>query len=343
MGDTAVMARGVSDYAPLDEDDLALIDALHVSPRATADQLGRVLGLSAVTVARRWRRLVDGGQAWVSVVPGPRMSFMGAVFEGRCTPGDLHDCARGLAAIPSVASVGLLSGDMNIYALVAADEPARMWRLLADTLPSVDGLTAMRSSVVSAMFSGWNWRLGAISSAQAAAVRAQVEDDPAPRVLDDFDRALFLALQSDGRMSYRDLATLTGRSEQMVNRRISAMTRADLIRFRTDFVRPQAGWRVQVLMRLQIPPADLNQVGSVAAGWPESRVCAAVTGDANLILTVLLHQVSDLHDVIRRLHVTCPDVNVVDHNVVLRSAKSWGRLLDADGHSTSVVPVDLWS
>jgi DNA-binding Lrp family transcriptional regulator len=144
-------------------------------------------------------------------------------------------------------------------------------------------------------------------------------------------------------MSYRDLATLTGRSEQMVNRRISAMTRADLIRFRTDFVRPQAGWRVQVLMRLRIPPADLNQVGSVAAGWPESRVCAAVTGDANLILTVLLHQVSDLHDVIRRLHVTCPDANVVDHNVVLRSAKSWGRLLDADGHSTSVVPVDLWS
>jgi len=34
---------------------------------------------------------------------------------------------------------------------------------------------------------------------------------------------------------------------------------------------------------------------------------------------------------------------VLDTRVVLRSVKSWGRLLGPDGHAREIVPVDLWA
>jgi hypothetical protein len=34
---------------------------------------------------------------------------------------------------------------------------------------------------------------------------------------------------------------------------------------------------------------------------------------------------------------------VLDTRVVLRSVKSWGRMLGMDGRACDVVPVDLWS
>jgi hypothetical protein len=38
-----------------------------------------------------------------------------------------------------------------------------------------------------------------------------------------------------------------------------------------------------------------------------------------------------------------PGVAVLDTRVVLRSVKSWGRLLGPDGHAREIVPVDLWA
>jgi hypothetical protein len=56
-----------------------------------------------------------------------------------------------------------------------------------------------------------------------------------------------------------------------------------------------------------------------------------------------LHKVSDLDPVIHRLSAEHPGVAVLDTRVVLRSVKSWGRLLGLDGRAQHVVPVDLWA
>jgi hypothetical protein len=47
--------------------------------------------------------------------------------------------------------------------------------------------------------------------------------------------------------------------------------------------------------------------------------------------------------VIHRLLAEYPGVAVLDTRVVLRSVKSWGRLLGPDGHAQEIVPVDLWA
>jgi DNA-binding Lrp family transcriptional regulator len=72
-------------------------------------------------------------------------------------------------------------------------------------------------------------------------------------------------------------------------------------------------------------------------------VCATVTGTANLVATVLLHQLDKLDEIIRNLVTTWPGTALVETHVILRSAKSWGRLLDDDGYAEAVVPVDPWA
>ncbi|WP_427919188.1 Lrp/AsnC family transcriptional regulator [Streptomyces sp. cg40] len=220
----------------VDEDDVVLLDALHVNPRASFEQLGAVLGVSAVTAGRRWRRLTEAGQAWVSSAPGPRMPLAGALFEAECEPGRVAEAAAGLAALPHVFSVHLVSGSRDLYALVAAGDNRTLSRLLLDQLPTVPGLIRVRTSVTTEVFSGQHWRLGAISAAQAGAVRAQEPGDQEQvpdRTLDQFDRELFLALQDDGRAGYRALADQLGKSEQAVKRRISALLRSGAGRSRS--------------------------------------------------------------------------------------------------------------
>ncbi len=78
--------------------------------------------------------------------------------------------------------------------------------------------------------------------------------------------------------------------------------------------------------------------------YPETRFCVAtVGGGANLFVTMQLHQASALDGVLHRLLAEYPDVAVLDTRVVLRSVKSWGRLLGPEGRAREVVPVDLWA
>ncbi|MFJ5195310.1 AsnC family protein [Streptomyces sp. NPDC088394] len=74
-------ARGV--VRALDDVDQALVHALQIAPRAGWNEIGAVLGLDAVTVARRWHRLTDAGAAWISCSPSPALAATG---QGGCLP-----------------------------------------------------------------------------------------------------------------------------------------------------------------------------------------------------------------------------------------------------------------
>ncbi|MER5916614.1 AsnC family protein [Streptomyces sp. NPDC001982] len=66
------------DVRLLSEEELALIQAMQLRPRASWTDLGRALGVDPVTVARRRGRLAERGEAWIGFSAGPRM------FEQLC-------------------------------------------------------------------------------------------------------------------------------------------------------------------------------------------------------------------------------------------------------------------
>jgi DNA-binding Lrp family transcriptional regulator len=329
----------------VDELDVALLDALHLNPLASFEELGKVLEVAPVTVARRWRRLVSTGRAWVSSAPGPQLPLKAALFEAECEPGTAPAVADEFALIPQVFSVNITTGQDNLYAFVVAADQPLLAALVVDTLPVIAGLTRVQSALMTDLFSGTRWRLGGLSPDQVRAVTPVPAKTTPAHEFDEFDRELFLALQRDGRLSFRDLAAVVGRPEPTVRRRMGLLTQAGMLTFRTDFARVQAGWPTGVALKLSVNGSAVAAVGRALVRYPETRFCVAVTGggSANIFVTMQLHNVSDLDPVVHRLSAEHPGVAVLDTRVVLRSVKSWGRLLGLDGRAQDVVPVDLWA
>jgi len=329
----------------VDELDIALLDALHVNPQASFEELGRVLDISPVTAARRLRRLVSTGRAWVSSAIGPNMPVKAAVFEAECQPGAAQSVAAQFAAMPQIFSVNITTGKDGIYALLVAANQPLLSQLIVDVLPAVPALLRVDSALITELFSGTRWRLGGLSPGQARAVAPEPATAGQAHEFDEFDRALFLALQRDGRLSVRDLAAAVGESESVVRRRLALLTRTGLLAFRTDFARVEAGWLTAVAVKLRVSGSPVDAVGRALVQYPETRFCVATVGSgaANVFVTMQLHELSALDAVMRRLLAEFPGVTVLDTRVVLRSVKSWGRLLGPDGRARAIVPVDLWA
>ncbi|MBU3064969.1 Lrp/AsnC family transcriptional regulator [Nocardia sp. NEAU-G5] len=341
------MPRERSTDADVDEVDVMLLDALHANPRASFERLGPALGISAVTAARRWQRLADSGRAWVSSVPGPNLALVGAVYQVRAQPGRVTEIAAALAAIPQVVSVYATDGAFDLHTLVFAGDMSALSTLLLDTLPQVPGIAAGQAQVGLSWYSGVRWQLGAMDTAQRRSVEAAAEANRTRplrnRALDPADHALFLALQRDGRARYRELAGRIGVSEALVRRRLDSLVRRGMLSFRTDFARGEGGWPTEYVLWLSIPHHALDEIGAEIGRWPQTRISLSTVGSANLMVMAQVHRITDIGEVLDRIHHLAAEVGVVDQRLVLRAVKSWGRLLDSAGHAIDVAPVDPWA
>ncbi len=331
----------------VDEVDVMLLDALHANPRVSFEKLGPILGISPATAARRWQRLAESGRAWVSSVAGPYLSLTMAMYEVRATPGRALEVARALADIPQVVSVYATDGAFDLTALVIAADMPLLSSLLLERLPSIPEIAAARAHTGIGWYSGVHWRLGAIDATQKRSVTDGSDDDkgraPRTREFDDADRRLFLALQQDGRARYRDLARDLDTTEYLVRRQLDKLVRRGMLGFRTDFARTEGGWPAEFILWLSVPHHRLAEFGTEVADWPSTRISLSTVGPANLMLMAQAHRVDDITTILDRIRDGLPGTTVTDQRLVLRPIKSWGRLLNPDGHATGLVPVDPWT
>ncbi|MFI9627462.1 Lrp/AsnC family transcriptional regulator [Streptomyces sp. NPDC052042] len=335
--------RTDSETEVLDEIELALVDALQISPRASWTKLGDVLGLSPITLARRWQRLVDGGAAWVTIAISDARS-RGAMVEFTCAPGTEMAVATQLARMPYVSTVGITSGDYHVFANIVAPTLAGTTNVLLNGLPLSPHVLRMRSHVFGSLFGGMVWRLGVMNSSQTEQIREAIGPPPQEiRPFGPLDRALFLALGRDGRRTYTDLAEELDTTPKAVQRRLDRLHRNGDIAFRCDVARELAGWHTMALLWLTVPDTDLRAVGHRVASWPETRMCAAVASPTNLALIVNLRSFEHLEDVLIRIATKFPGVSVTERRLVLRQVKIYGRLVDESGRSTGVIPPDPWA
>ncbi|MGW4248338.1 Lrp/AsnC family transcriptional regulator, partial [Nocardia sp. NPDC004722] len=145
----------------LSEDDLALIHALQLRPRASWTELGQVLGVDAVTVARRWQRLRERGEAWVCVSPGPAVfdQLCAAYIDIDCTAGETDTVVAVLAAHPHMLTLERAGGSNRILATVATGDFDQMARYTLDVLPALAHIVAVRTRIVTHWFTeGGSWR-----------------------------------------------------------------------------------------------------------------------------------------------------------------------------------------
>ncbi|MEV6066524.1 Lrp/AsnC family transcriptional regulator [Nocardia sp. NPDC052001] len=332
----------------MSEEDLALIHALQLRPRASWTELGGVLGVDPVTVARRWQRLGERGEAWVCMSPGPALydHVCAAYVDIDCAAGETATVVAALARHPHMLTLERAGGSNRIFATVATRDFDQMARYTLDLLPAVPHIAAIRTQIVTHWFAeGGSWRIDALAPDQRQRLRtpAIAATRAHDRRITEVDRAMMGQLSLDGRASHRAVAAALGTSGATVKRRIDELTRLGMLKFRCDFARPLGGWPVAVTYRATAPTAALPEIGYALIRLPQTRNCAAVSGTHNLILQAGLHSVAEVTRFENQLTTAHPGLLVAERTVTLRHEKLLGRILDSHGRSRDIVPPDIWA
>ncbi|MEQ0557514.1 AsnC family transcriptional regulator [Amycolatopsis sp. NEAU-NG30] len=332
--------------AMLPEQDLKLVDALQAAPRASWSALGRALGLSAVTAARRWDALAERGDAWFTAYAGGELTapLALAFVEIDCEPGTALAVAAALAADVHVVTVEYVAGSCDLLAHVVTPTLRELGTHVLERVTTVPGVARVRTTLSPRMFTeGSRWRVRAISPGQRRALSPKPARHRTPLRFDDADRALVLALGADARASAAALAAELGLGATTVRRRLETLLGRGAIRVRCEIARSVSPAPVTVTLWLRVPPDKLESTARSLAMLPEVRMCAALTGTANLMLVVWLPSQHDTVALEGVLAAKLPWLEITGRAVTLRSVKLMGRLLDEAGRSAGRVPLDFWA
>jgi DNA-binding Lrp family transcriptional regulator len=328
-----------SSTSGLDETDRALVNVLQVAPRASWTEVGAALGIDPSTAARRWARLSDAGLA--RVVAYPRLAGWArhrcmAFVEVDCEPTGRAEVVADLVRTPRIASVTVASSGRDLYLTVLAPTLTA----LANTVLGLKGVRRASTHLVTHLFTeGGAWRLDSLSADQRAALRQQPDTADA---LPFADRDVLLAL-SDARRPVAEVAGLLGVSTSTARRRVTRLLRAGSLSLRCETAQPVTGWPVSASFWARARPHELPAIATGLSALPEIRMCAAVTGTDNLVISLWLRSVADSQRFEAQLSTRFPTLTVTDRTIELRALKRMGCVLDVVGRSTEVVPVDPWA
>nr|WSW65859.1 Lrp/AsnC family transcriptional regulator [Streptomyces sp. NBC_00995] len=331
----------------LDELDLALVNALQMAPRAPWAQLARPLGVDAATLSRRWSRLRDSGEAWVTCYASPSQVTYGALalIEVSCVPQAREALAGQLARHPQAMSVELVAGSCDLLLTVATATMSLMSGYVL-ALGRIEAVTATRTHLVQHVHrDGSEWRMDSLSRDQRREL-AETEDSGAhtavAATLTPEDRVLLRVLAEDGRRSVTSIAAELGRPESTVRRSLHSLLQGGRAVLRCDAAHLYAGWRSSATLWMSVPPAQLMAAGDALSRLRSTRMAASVSAEANLLSVVWLHALDDLGRYEVQAAAQIASVRVRNRAVNLRWIKRMGRLLGDDGRSTGCVPVDPW-
>lgn len=320
--------------AMLAEHDLKLADALQAAPRASWSVLGRALGLGAVTAARRWDALVERGDAWLTAYAGGELidRFALAFVEIDCVPGTALRVAEELARDVHVATIEQVAGCCDLLAHVVAPGLRELGEHVRSRVGTVAGVARTRTVLSPRLFTeGSRWRVRAISPGQREALATRPKRNGTALRFDDADRALVLALGEDARASAAALAIELGIGATTVRRRLDALLGRGAVRLRCEIARSVSPAPVTMTLWLRVPPDKLETTARSLAMEPEVRMCAALSGTANLMLVLWLPSHHDTVAAEARLGAKLPWLEIADRAVTVRSVKLMGRLLDDRG------------
>ncbi|MFJ6269826.1 Lrp/AsnC family transcriptional regulator [Pseudarthrobacter oxydans] len=326
----------------LPPDDLELIHALQLAPRATWTQLGSVLRRHPATLAARWERLRAEGQAWITGHFGTADGQGCVTFIGlECRSGHRAEVLERLCAVPEIGTVeeAARAWDLRLTVLT------RNWEQVArGVLPIVrTDPDIMRSQVTLAtrLYSaGNNWRLDVLSPEQQrriAALHPGVTRPPGatPPTLPQ----LMTVLARDGRASAVEIAAETGTHPTTVARHLRQACETGLLALRCELAQDWSGYPIGCQWYVRVPPAQLEAAVSYLRSYRTLRLCAATTGDANLTFYLWLRTPGAIADVEAGLQQAAPAVQVIESDVGVRTHKRTGWMLNEDSTATGEVIV----
>jgi DNA-binding Lrp family transcriptional regulator len=331
----------------LDEEDLQLINALQIAPRAPWTHLGEVLDRHPTSLAARWDRLTASGAAWVNAHPlGDPQQMTLSFHDVQCDPARRQKVVAALAALPDVFTIEECYRNRDMMLTVLT--PTTTW--LVDSLyPQLDripGLIRYQSSFCTKLHYGAaNWQLGTLSPAQQRKLRelaapAMQYHGPLPASYADIIRQL----ARNGRATAAEIAEATGLHPATARRQLQRILNSRTMTFRCEVAQGPAGYPIICEWTGKLPAGDHAEAARVLAGFGGLRLCVSTTGDTNFMFMMWLRSAAEIMAVERAAEELIPRLDLVESVVIARVPKRVGWMLNADGTAAGdvVAPGDAW-
>jgi Lrp/AsnC family leucine-responsive transcriptional regulator len=145
-------------------------------------------------------------------------------------------------------------------------------------------------------------------------------------MLDDLDKSLLRALQSDGRLSNVELARMINLSPPATHTRIKRLEKDGYIRQYTAVVdRERAGYDLLCFIHISLQMHQVEQVEKfreATRNMPEVLECHHITGEHDYLLKVALKNRKDLEKFVVDKITPIPGVARIHTSLVLAEVKS---------------------
>ena len=323
--------------------DFQIIHALQLHPRVSWAALAAILNVDPSTLSRRWNRLVADGLVWTTCQYREEFSRRGApavaLVEVSCAPGRREEVIARFVCMSRLVSVHCTSGSRALYLTMSGTDVLDVDRFVDEQVLRVPGVTGSQTHHVRRMFqNGSAWRLRALDRDQVRALTDGLPPRGAWQQPTPLDLSIVRALQADVRRPVAEVQREVGRSPASVSRGIDRLLAADWARWRVDFAHQLFGWSASAMLWMSVRHSELDGVAAACRLMPQVRLCASVTGVANLTASLWLREISELDEIEGKLTTVFPNLQIVDRWVIPRVAKRTGHILDRDGRKVEHVP-----
>ncbi|HEX9914710.1 MAG TPA: Lrp/AsnC family transcriptional regulator [Candidatus Bathyarchaeia archaeon] len=145
--------------------------------------------------------------------------------------------------------------------------------------------------------------------------------------IDDLDRDILKLLQTDSRMSYREIAKAIDVSHVNVSSRIRALEESGVIRGYAVVTDPDALGSYPLCLRISAAPGgNLSEIGSRVADQGEVSVVMRVSGECELLALAMCRDKQSALELLDRIN-GIPGIEKAESHVVLEAIKLSGRKL----------------
>lgn len=321
-----------------------MIHALLIAPRAPFSLLATVLDSSEQTVARRYRRLVEGRVLRVRGLRGPVADLEDWMVRAQVRAGSAGAVAGALAAREDVAWVAIAAGGAEVYCSTRPRTARQRDALLLERLPGASQVTALSAHAILHRYAGagfgvWSSFGDPLTSSQLEPLEAErrelpdgVLSNPQPGSvrLEPVDEALAAALHEDGRAGVAALAAATGDSPGRVRRRLAALLSSGALYVDVELATSVLGFDVSAALWLTIGPARLVEAAERMAAAPETAFVAAISGAQNLYVSVICRDIAGLYEFVTDEVGALPEVSSVETVPLARKIKLAGSTLQGE-------------
>ena len=145
-------------------------------------------------------------------------------------------------------------------------------------------------------------------------------------ILDELDKAILQALQTDGRISNADLARQINLSPPAVHARIRRLEKQGYIRQYTALLDlEKAGYDMTCFVQMSLQVHQHQQVEAIRLAiqqMPEVLECYHLTGEFDYLMKIVVHNRQDLERFVMQRLTVLPGVARVQTGIVLSAVKS---------------------